>query len=292
MGLSAAVRGLAFAALACGCAAIAGLEPPDPIDAGDASVASPNRAPEDATAPPPPPDEADASDVSDASCVAEVSPIPKSPLHAPAWVGPAPAIDGRFDEWACLSRVELGPGDYTSQAYPTTDKGTFVVRWTPEMLYVFAIVETESPGYTDNTRYLNDSISIYVGPPGTPSVTYREGDWRLVFDHQGFSAAYQDGYARPFPAAVTWKSTSTTKNDTIVARHEIAIAPALLGLTSFSKGTSYLFGLQVSDQVSTGTQYRIWERGSTCGCTQGCCYAGNEDHPSCDARCNGSLVLD
>lgn len=292
MGLSAVVRAVALAALACGCAAIAGLEAPDPIVAADAGAGSPTGALEDAVAPPPPPDEVDASDASDASCVPEASPIPKSPLHAAAWDGPAPVIDGRFDEWACLSRVTLGPADYTSPGYPTTDKGTFAVRWTPEMLYVFAIVETESPGYTDTTRYLNDSVSIYVGPPGAPSVTYRSGDWRLVFDHQGLAGAYQDGYARPFPAEVTWKSTSTTKSNAIVARHEIAIAPALLGVSSFSKGASYLFGLQVSDQGSTGTEYRIWDRGSTCGCTQGCCYAGNQDHPSCDARCNGTLVLD
>lgn len=294
VGSRAFVRSAVLGVLATGCAAIAGLEEPDPIEAGDQGIMSPPpraavdsgaAAPADAAAPEAAP-----------ACTPQVTEIPAGTVHAQPWEGASPpSIDGKFDEWACVPRVELGPGDYTSVAYPPADKATFALRWTPAVLYVHAIVETTAPGYTSTARYLNDSISLFIGPPGTPSLAYRTNDYRLAFDHQGFTAAYRDTLDEPWPAGVSWKSASSTRDGVIVAEHEIAIEAVTLGVSAFTKGESYLFGLQISDRIGDLAQYRIWSRRAECGCTTSptdCCYSGGKNHPSCDARCNGALVLD
>lgn len=286
MGLRALVRLGIAAVLGTGCAAIAGLEDPDPLP----PVAV------DAGAPPRARDAVDASgaapDVGPPPCTPAVTAIGKGTVHGLRIVGAPPTIDGAFDEWRCEPRVELTTGEFATPGFPAGTKAQIAVRWTPQTIYLYAVLTTLTPGYTYPQPFENDGLTLYVGGPGAPTAAYRPGDHQIVIDHQGFTSHYRNGQEEPFPSAIAVRSASETRDTTITSQFEMALPTSVLGVGTFAPSQPYVLGIQIIERMSDMKRHEIWYRAPACGCDGGCCIAGGKNIPACDMRCNGSLVLD
>ena len=280
--------------VATGCAAIAGLDDPSPV--ADTSPSVTPDAQVDAT---PSIDAGGGTDL-DADTTTETGtpctplaplPIPSPTMHAPL-AAKAPVIDNNFDEWRCLQHYDLGGGEYDTDAMPAADHLLVAAVHTTDGVFVHLVIDTQAPAGTQTQTYLNDSISLFVGPLAVaPSETYRPGDHRLVFDSLGNKNSYQNNVLETFPSGVTAATSTSTNGGVIHTEHEIRVGHAAVAVDMYNAGDEINFGLQLSDRVAA-TEYRLWHRHIECGCVTNCCYANGKDEPGCDARCVGWLHLD
>ena len=233
--------------------------------------------------------------------------VPKStiqasgPIHAPP-ATTEPAIDGKFDEWACIDRIDIGPGAVNKGMPAGSQRVEFAMQWTPTDLYFYAHPITNAPGF-DNTGsqiYANDGVQLMIGrdPPPTASGTYRTGDHQLTFDYKGRFGDYVNGmYVGSSVAAVASADTATTVDFQVEAR----ITALSLGLTKFTSGQKLIVNIMLVDATAMNAfGFRIWRLPSktVCPCDSttdpnSCCARiGTQDTPTCDIRCTDSLVLD
>ena len=238
-----------------------------------------------------------------APCVARSTVQPTGAIHAPQ-ATTEPAIDGKFDEWACIDRIDIGQGVVNKGMPPGAQRVEFAMQWTPTDLYFYAHPVTTAPGF-DNTGtqiFANDSVHLIIGrdPPPTASGTYRMGDHQLTFDYKGRFGDYVNGsFVGSSVAAVT--NAVAPADGTIDFQVEARITALSLGLTRFSAGQRLVMNIMLVDATAMNALgFRIWRlpAKATCPCDSttdpGSCCArtGTQDSPTCDIRCTDSLVLD
>jgi hypothetical protein len=282
------LRSVTLGIAAAGCAALAGLEDPLPAEQTEQPV---NPPPSRSDPDPPTPTKTECSP-------AIKPPVTDGAFHVAPLSGKEPAIDGAFDDWACIDRTELGRGVWTTAKFPETSNARIAFRWTPQALYFHASIETTTPGFEKVEGFSNDSLNLFIGPPN-PGIKFRTTDHQFSFDHLGKVSHYISGLRQPLPPTIQPIMKATTSDTRLLFELEARIEPALIGAQTFEKGQHYTLGLQLHDRlVDTGSvEWRTWYRGALCGCSTtdpACCNAntGNKNLIACDLRCTGELVLD
>lgn len=236
-------------------------------------------------------------------CVPKVTQQPTGTVHAQQAMA-VPVIDGKFDEWACIDRVDIGMGVVNKGMPAGSQRVEFALLWTPADLFFYAHASTTAPGF-DNTGsqvFANDSVHLIIGrsPPPAASGTFRTGDHQLTFDYKGRFGDYVNGnFQTATPVAAV--ASSPAGQDPIDFQIEARITAASLGLTNFTAGQSLVFNIMLVDATAMNAiGFRIWRLPdkATCPCDSttdpGSCCAriGNQDSPTCDIRCTQTLQLD
>jgi hypothetical protein len=287
---------MALAAGVAGCAAIAGINDGASVDkpAGDAATGGEAGRPVV---------EGGATTEGGVPCVAKTAPQPTGVVFAHQ-ATTAPAIDGTFDEWACVDRIDMGQGVVNKGMPAGAQRVEFAMQWTPTDLYFYAHPITTAPGF-DNAGtqiFANDSVHLIIGrdPPPTTSGAYRTGDHQLTFDYKGRFGDYVNGsYVGSSVAAVT--SADAPAAGTVDFQVEARVTALSLGLTRFSAGQKLVINVMLVDATAMNALgFRIWRLPpkATCPCDSttdpGSCCAriGTQDSPTCDIRCSDSLELD
>jgi hypothetical protein len=276
-----------------GCAAIAGIN--------DGTFAT--QAARDAASPP---DDAKVSTVEGgvtadgAACAAKTTQQPSGAIHA-LQAATAPMIDGKLDEWACVDRIDIGPG-VVDKGTPASDHVEFAMQWTPTDLYFYAHSVTAAPGveHTGSQVFANDSVHLIIGrePAPTASGMFRTGDHQLSFDYRGRNGDYVNGNFVGNPMGAV---ASAGVSNAIDFQVEAKISAASLGLAGFSAGQKLVINVMLVDATSDNALgFRIWRMPplATCPCDapgdpNACCgRIGGQDSPTCDIRCTDTLQLD
>ncbi|MDB4938180.1 MAG: hypothetical protein JWP87_5152 [Labilithrix sp.] len=291
MGWPLLARSIVVAACLGGCAALAGI-----TDGSDLTASTPDGGTVDDASPTP---EREAGADGAPGCTHTSTVQPSGAVHAKA-AAPAPAIDGTFDDWACIDRIDVGPGVVNRDLPLGTQSVEFALQWTPTDLYFYAHAITVAPGF-DNTGsqvFANDSIHLIIGRDPPPATTsdgkYRTGDHQLTFDYKGRFGDYVNGtmVSANLAAAVKRAPGDATVDFEIEAR----ITPAQLGLAGFAAGQKLVMNIMLVDAKAQGALgFRVWRLPAlaACPCTTGCCERiGNQNSPTCDMRCTETLQLD
>lgn len=236
-------------------------------------------------------------------CVAKSTLQPTGVIHAQQAMTP-PVIDGKFDEWTCIDRIDVGQGVLNKGMPAGSQRVEFAMQWTPTDLYFYAHPVTAAPGF-DNVGdqiFANDSVHLIIGrdPAPTASGSYRTGDHQLTFDYKGEFGDYVNGtYKGSTVAAVALADAPAA--GTIDFQVEARITALSLGLTKFSAGQKLVINLMLVDATAMNAiGFRLWRLPpkATCPCDSttdpGSCCArtGSQDSPTCDIRCTDSLQLD
>jgi hypothetical protein len=235
-----------------------------------------------------------------AACMAKSTQQPTGPVHA-LQAGVVPVIDGRFDDWACVDRIDVGQG-VVNKGIPASDRVEFAIQWTPTDLYFYAHPVTTAPGFEHmgNQIFANDSVHLIIGrdPPPTASATFRAGDHQFTFDYRGRNGDYVNGTFQGNTMGAV--ASAGTSND-IDFQLEAKISAASLGVPGFSAGQKLVVNVMLVDSTSdTAVGFRIWRMPpiATCPCDapgdpNACCARiGGQDSPTCDIRCTNTLQLD
>ena len=241
------------------------------------------------------------------SCVPKVTQQPTGAVIAHQAMTP-PQIDAKFDEWACIDRIDIGQGAFEKDM-PGGKTGPqrveFAMQWTPTDLYFYAHAITVAPGF-DNTGsqvFANDSVHLIIGrDPPPASASFRNGDHQLAFDYKGEVGDYVNG--SPIMGSTLARAATSPPADptTLDFQIEARITAASLGLTGgFSSGQKLVFNIMLVDAITmTSIGFRIWRlpQPSTCPCDStmagSCCSRtdNTQDSPTCDIRCTESLQLE
>ena len=235
-----------------------------------------------------------------AACAAKSTLQPTGPIHA-LQAGTAPVIDGKFDEWACVDRIDIGQG-VVNKGIPAGDRVQLAMQWTPTDLYFYAHPVTTAPGFehTGSQIFANDSVHLIIGrdPAPTASGMFRPGDHQFTFDYRGRNGDYVNGV---FQGNVMGAVASAGTSNDIDFQLETKISAASLGLPGFSAGQKLAVNLMLVDATSdTAVGFRIWRMPplATCPCdapgdlSSCCARIGGQDSPTCDIRCTDALQLD
>lgn len=236
-------------------------------------------------------------------CVAKSTLQPTGAIHAQQAVAP-PVIDGKFDEWTCIDRIDIGEGVVNKGMPAGGQRVEFAMLWTPTDLYFYAHPVTTAPGF-DNLNsqiFANDGVQLMIGrdPPPTASGSYRTGDHQLTFDYKGRFGDYVNGmFVGSSVAAIA--SADTPAANTVDFQVEARITALSLGLPKFTSGQKLIVNIMLVDATAMNAfGFRIWRLPSktVCPCdsttdpTSCCARIGTQDTPTCDIRCTDSLVLD
>lgn len=235
-----------------------------------------------------------------AACSARTMTQPTGAIHARE-AATAPVIDGKFDEWACVDRIDIGQG-VVNKGIPAGDHVEFAMQWTPTDLYFYAHPVTTAPGFEHmgNQIFANDSVHLIIGrdPAPTASGMFRAGDHQLTFDYRGRNGDYVNGIFQGNTMGAV--ASAGTSND-IDFQVEAKISAASLGISGFSAGQKLVVNVMLVDSTSdTAVGFRIWRMPPIAACPcdsptdpNACCARiGGQDSPTCDIRCTDSLVLD
>lgn len=296
MGWPLLARCIVVGACLAGCAAIAGInDGNDTSDvADDAGFADRANAHEIGTGP------------DGAPCVPKSAPLPTGPVHAKRAAIP-PTLDGVFDDWACVDRIDVGKGAGESQM-PTgvAQSVEFAIQWTPNDVYFYAHAVTAAPGLDNggNQIFRNDSVHLFIGrdPLDPTSPLYRTGDHQITIDYNDHVGDYLNGslIGTKTEARVKIATLDGSKIDfEIEARIPVASLgfAAGMNLTSAEKLVVNLMLVDGKTAGANGTYgFRVWRLPpiAQCPCVTGCCdrLNGTQDIPTCDFRCTNSMVLD
>ncbi len=240
-----------------------------------------------------------------AACVATSTIQPSGVIHAKQ-AATAPMIDGKFDEWACVDRIDVGQGVVNKAMPAGAQRVEFAMQWTPTDLYFYAHPVTNAPGFDHGGSqiFANDSVHLIIGrdPPPVGSGTYRTGDHQLTFDYRGRFGDYVNGnLVGSSVAAVANPGLDMPGAVTVDFQVEARISALSLGLTTFSAGQKLAVNVMLVDATSDNALgFRLWRLPpkTTCPCDSptdpnACCARiGGQDSPTCDIRCTDSLQLD